>query len=210
MTDPQADLPSDDESVGPERMWYPAPDLSFDDFEAFVVATFEQIAPQVDDLQVQPHEKIQGVDGDYDFDATVRFRFGGMDFLVLVEAKCHNHPIKRDVVQVLNNKIASVGAHKGVIIATAPFQKGAMTFAATHGIALVKITEGRFTFETRSAVPTPTISVERARSMGVPDLVGINYRQNDSGGTLCTVITEQPDYALELLAGIAGSATPPD
>ena len=201
MTDPQADLPPDDESVGPDRMWYPAPELGFDDFEAFVVATFEQIAPQVDDLQVQLHEKIQGVDGEYDFDATVRFRFGGMDFLVIVEAKCHNHPIKRDVVQVLNSKKASVGAQKGVIIATAPFQKGAMTYAATHGIALVKVTEGRFTFVRRSTEPMPAISVEDAREMGIPDFVGINYRKNDNGVS-CTVITEQPDYALELLAGI--------
>ena len=202
MADPQEDLPADDENIGHERLWYPAPDMGFDDFEAFVVATFEQIAPQVDDLRVQLHEKIQSVDGEYDFDATVRFRFGGMDFLVLVEAKFHNHPIKRDVAQVLHSKVASVGAHKGVIIATAPFQKGAMTYAATHGIALVKITEGRFTFIRRSADPLPPASVQEAREMGIPDFVGINYQQNEDGGVACTVITERPDYALELLAGI--------
>jgi hypothetical protein len=201
---PDPDLVADDESIGHERMWYPAPDLGFEDFEAFVVATFEQVAPQVDELQVQLHERIEGIDGAYDFDATVRFRFGGMDFLVLAEAKCHNHPIKREVVQILTSKIASVGAQKGVIISTAPFQKGAMSYAGAHGVALVKVTEGRFTFATRSAEPGPAMSVEDAQSIGIPDLVGIDYRESGHGRISCTVITEQPEYALELLVGIKG------
>jgi hypothetical protein len=200
MTD--ADLPPDDTSIGPAQMWHPAPDLGFQDFEAFVTATFEQIAPQVDDLRVQAHERILGGDGEYDFDATVRFRFGGMNFLVLVEAKCHNHPIKRDVVQVLASKVASVGAQKGVIIATAPFQRGALAYAAAHGIALVQVTEGRFTFESRSAESERAMSRQSARDRGVPDFVGFDHRQNGAGGISSTMITGQPDYALELLAGV--------
>lgn len=205
MADAKDDLAQDDPTVGPEGMWYPTPDLGFEDFEAFVVATFEQMLPRISDLRVKLHEKIEGTDGEYDFDATVRFRFGELDFLVLVEAKNHNHPIKREVVQILHSKIKSVGAHKGVIIATARFQKGAITYATTHGIALVAVTEGRFTFLTHSAEPRSPISVGDARRWGVPDLVGIEYRQDETGGVTSTVVTEQPDYALELLAGICPS-----
>ena len=85
-----------------------------------------------------------GVDGSYDVDGTVRFRWGDLDFLVVIEAKYHRNPIKRDVVQVLHSKVQSVGAHKVVLVATAPFQRGALNFAKAYGIALVTVTEGRF------------------------------------------------------------------
>ena len=55
-------------------------------------------------------------------DATIRFKLAGMKFLVVAQAKAHNHPITRDVVQLLHQKLQSVGAHKGVVISTAPFQ----------------------------------------------------------------------------------------
>ena len=67
----------------------------------------------VEELQVTVHERIQGVDGLYDFDATVRFGLGGMRFLVVIETKRHKNPIKRELVQVLHDKLRSVGAHQG-------------------------------------------------------------------------------------------------
>jgi hypothetical protein len=79
---------------------------------------------EVDDLTVTVHEKIIGADGAYDFDVTVRYRFAGMAFLVVVEAKMHRNPIKRELVQVLHQKIRSVGAHKGVMVATSPYAGG--------------------------------------------------------------------------------------
>src|SRR5207248_10604619 len=70
--------------------------------DLFVVAEFEQTRPYVDDLQVTLHEVVKGSDGSYDFDATIRYTLAGLDFLVLVEAKRHHYPIKRDVVQTLH------------------------------------------------------------------------------------------------------------
>jgi len=39
----------------------------------------------VDSLDITLHEVVVGPDRTYDFDATVRYRLLGMDFLVLVE-----------------------------------------------------------------------------------------------------------------------------
>lgn len=78
-----------------------------------------------------------------------------MAFLVLVEAKRHANPIKRELVQVLHDKRQSVGAQKAAMIATAPYQRGALDYAKTHGITLATVTEGRFIYATRSAYPTP-------------------------------------------------------
>ena len=158
---------SDDEIPGHPRLWYPDPeDLDFSEFESFVVATFEQVAPAVDQLHVRLHERIESPDGDYDFDATVRFEFGGLAFLVLVEAKFHRNPIKREVAQILGSKVQSVGAHKGVIVSTAPFQSGTLRYAAAHGIALVKVTEGRFTIETRRCRSEPERDAGAGRGSG--------------------------------------------
>lgn len=82
---------------------------------------------------------------------TIRYRFAGLAFLVVVEAKLHRNPIKRELVQVLHQKINSVGAHKGAMVATSPYQADAVEFAVAHGIALVNVTESRFVFTTRNA-----------------------------------------------------------
>lgn len=129
---------------------YPYSGITPGEFEEFVAEELlGAAAAEVDGLVVGLHEKVAGVDGVYEFDATVRYRFAGMEFLVVVEAKLHRNPIKRELVQVLRQKVQSVGAHKGVLVATSAFQSGAVEFARTHGIALVTVTEGRFVFTTR-------------------------------------------------------------
>lgn len=90
-----------EESVARVTSRYPAAELSPTQFEEFVVGLLDATATQVEDLRVTLHETLAGVDGTYDIDATVRFSLGGMQFLVLVEAKKHRHPIKRELVQVL-------------------------------------------------------------------------------------------------------------
>ena len=91
---------------------YPQPDMTPAEFEEFVVELPNSIEPAALDLTVTSHKSVQGMDGDYDIDAIVRYAFLGMDFLVLVEAKRHRHPIKRELVQVLHQKLASVGGRR--------------------------------------------------------------------------------------------------
>ncbi|MFY1598511.1 restriction endonuclease [Micromonospora sp. WMMD737] len=130
---------------------FPPAEITPARFEAFVADELLRSAgPEVDDLVVTLHDKLTGLDGGYDLDATVRYRFAGLAFLVIVEAKLHRNPIKRELVQVLYQKVQSVGAHKGVMVATAPYQSGAVAFARAHGIALVTVVEGRFVFVHRT------------------------------------------------------------
>ncbi len=164
------------------------------EFEGFVAGLLGCLATEVEALRVTAHETIQGVDGSYDFDATVRYRLGGMDFLVVVEAKHHGNPIKRELVQVLHSKALSVGAQKAVLIATARFQSGAIEFAKIHGVALVLITEGRFTYETRSAIPTPVISRKEAwDKLQIPLFVGVHIGAGESAGSTRLSVIEQGD-----------------
>ena len=160
-------------------------------FEEFVAGQLlGAAASEVEDLEVTLHEKIVGVDGAYDFDATVRYRFAGMDFLVVVEAKLHRNRIKRELVQVLHQKVLSVGAHKGVMVATSPYQAGAVEFAKAHGIALVTVTQRRFMFVNRD----PRIDAD-------PGLVAYYDGRAGPHAPVLSVDEDHPRCAAELLLG---------
>lgn len=181
------------------------------EFEQFVTSLFDALAGNglIEDLRIQTHEVVRGADGVYDFDATVRYRLSGMDFLVLVEAKRHKNPIKRELVQVLHDKLRSVNAHKAVLISTAPFQRGALDYAFAHRIALVTVTEGRFTFQARSAEAQPPLSRELAEELGLGPLVGYAYSPGEAPGSVRSTIvsTEYPEYLVEELLPEPGEET---
>ncbi|HET9897804.1 MAG TPA: restriction endonuclease [Streptosporangiaceae bacterium] len=102
---------------------YPPADITPKQFEDFVASLLGAAEPIVDNLLVTLHEKIVVADGTYDFDATVRYDFAGMSFLVLVEAKKHKNAIKHELVQILHQKVGSVGGHKGVMISNGTISK---------------------------------------------------------------------------------------
>ena len=197
-------MPQEDDVARPTAH-YPRADITPGEFETFVAELLTAASPRVSRFRVEQHETIPGVDGTYDFDCTVRYELAGMEFLVLVEAKHHANPIKRELVQVLYQKVQSVGAHKGVMVSTAPYQRGALTFARTHGIALVTVTEGRFTFETRARDQPPPLSREDAFNLyGIPTFVGHAYGPGDEPGSTSVHLmsTEHPKYIAECLLGL--------
>jgi hypothetical protein len=191
-----------DEQVAAATAHYPPADITPAEFEEYVVELLKQTAPAVDDLRVTLHERIAAADGSYDFDATVRFALGGLAFLTLVEAKRHRDAIKRELVQVLHAKLESVGAQKALMISTAPYRRGALHYAAEHGIATV--TEGRFTFHTRSAVSVPALTRAEARERyGLPVLAGHLYQPGDGPGItqVRALAGLAPEDLAELLLG---------
>lgn len=196
----------EDTDVDRATAHYPPADITPAEFEQFVVELLTSAGGQVDNLTVTLHDKITGVDGTYDFDATVRFTLGGVNFLVVVEAKKHKNPIKRELVQVLRDKMHSVGAQKAVMISTAPYQSGALDYAKTHGIALATVTEGRFLYETKAITPSPAMSREEARErFGFPDFAAHGYGPGEEPGwTHVTLLsTEHPEHVAEFFLGNA-------
>jgi Restriction endonuclease len=173
-------MEDEDSIVDRWAMRYPPAEMSFDEFERFVTELLGVTGRDLEDFRVTPHEIIRGVDGEYDFDITVRFRVLGLEFLVIGEAKRHANSIKRELVQVLHDKATSVGAHKAVLISTAPFQRGAIKYAKVHGIALVYVTEGRFTWEARSRVQPEPLTREEAAARGTPTFVGVHFGRGES------------------------------
>ncbi|WP_328583601.1 restriction endonuclease [Streptomyces sp. NBC_00370] len=187
----EANASHQDEVIARPTAHYARADITPAQFEQFVVELLRSMHPAGVDLQVALHETVHGMDGDYDMDTTVRYELLGMDFLVLVEAKHHTHPIKRELVQVLHHKLTSVGAHKALMVSTAPYQKGALVFAQAHGIALMTVTEGRYTFETKSTDTAPVMTRQEARDrFGVPSFVAHLYTPGqDAGSTRVQLVT---------------------
>jgi hypothetical protein len=195
-------LDPSDESVPAWMNRYPPADIKPAEFEIFLAEIFGSVMEIVECLDVRTQDRIEGVDGRYVFDVTVRFRFAGADYLTVIEAKMHKNPIKRQLVQTLHSKAQSVGAHKGILVSTARYQSGALEFAKTHGIALVTLTEGRFVYETKAASSAPVLPREVARErFGLPTFVGHAYGPGESpGSTRCTLISaENPEYVRDLL-----------
>lgn len=124
---------------------------------------------QVLEYRSEHQEVVQGLDGEYEIDVTVRFSAFGMDFLVLIECKHHKNRIKRDVLQVLQSRVASVGAQKGIVFSTAGFQSGAIEYAKAHGLGTVQVVDGRSIYLTRSFQAEP---VRPQLDLDEPELAG--------------------------------------
>jgi restriction system protein len=164
--------------------------LSAAEFEAQVEGILRRMGVGLSDFKVQRLEKIHAADGVYEIDVTARFKALG-DVLVLIECKHHSSPIKREVVQVLYDKLRAVGAQKGMIFSTVRFQKGAVEFAQAHGIALVLVENGATMYVTRSFDEFETPGRD------LPPYVGWLVRLNDSGEQTFHVLFNNYESLLE-------------
>src|ERR1041384_5522477 len=97
--------------------------LSPTEYECAVADVVKVAGRDVIDWQVEHLDPVEGMDGTYVIDVTVRFRLMGADFLILFECKRHSRPVERGDVQVLQDKLRSTGAHKGVVVAASGFQR---------------------------------------------------------------------------------------
>jgi len=120
------------------------------EFELLVHGFIKVLGKELKSFNAVHDDKIKSNDGDYQIDINAIFEFLGANFSVLIECKRHKNSIKREIVQILFDKLRATGSQKGMIFSTSGFQEGAVRFAKEHGIALVRVIEGRFTYFTKS------------------------------------------------------------
>ena len=140
---------------------WPTFTLSPVEYEQAVADIAKTVGQDITDWRVQHLDPVEGLDGTYVIDVTVRFQLAGMDFLILFECKRHASPVKREHVQVLHAKVQSTGAQKGVLVAASGFQSGALQYAQAHGIACVRLVDDAWAYLSRTlaaqpAAPQPT------------------------------------------------------
>lgn len=175
-------------------MYFPNPDdITPEEFELTIKRWFESFAESLDSFDTKHRENVTGLDGDFEIDVSVRFSaFGGARFLILCECKKHKHPMKREVVQVLNDRKRSVGAQKGILVSTAKFQSGAEEYASRHGIALIQLINGAMRYAQASVSDS---------AFAIPDnadpYAGFFSFKTKRGPDMPAIITSDLTYFLE-------------
>jgi|GEM_PF-2709439 len=142
--------------------------IDWEEFEKFVHGMFRTLGEEVTNFHVLEKRDILGIDGEYEIDASVEFEmFKGAKFLILLECKNYKqgNNITRDHVMILNQKLQSLHAQKGMMITTSDFQSGAVEFATAHGIALIKVSSESMMYVTKGYIK-PKIE-QRGKLMGV-------------------------------------------
>jgi len=115
--------------------------LSPTDFEKHCYSILEGYAEEegLKDFTITHNVRIETYDGTYQIDVYAEFTALNSKFKVLCECKQYTSSVSREKVAVLHDKIKSIGAHKGILLATSDFQSGAIQYAKAHGIALITV-----------------------------------------------------------------------
>ena len=166
-------------------------EISYLDFERWVRDLLANLGQELKEINVQHNQEVEAHDGIYQIDVLATFSAFGADFKVIVECKHHKNPIKREVVQALHDKVRSIGAHKGMLFATTGFQRGAIEYAAAHGIALVKVCPGASCYFTRSF----DLPVEPC--IELPEFVGWLTSEVDGKISMACVSIDEPEYIIK-------------
>ncbi len=146
-------------------------------FERMVVDYLRGLNAGLRSFAVRHQASISGPDGQFNMDAIATFEALGAEFVVLVECKHHRNPIKRELVQVLSDKVRSVSAQKALFFSTACFQKGAIEYALSQKIALIHFTKGGPIYETKALyAPVGPEQEYDAYFIGLTESGGISYR----------------------------------
>lgn len=154
-------------------------EISAAEFERLVRDWILKQGGELTSLEVKHDVKVEAYDSTYQIDVLAKFQaFAGAEFIVLIECKKYRNAVERELVQVLHDKVRSVGAHKGMLFTTTGFQSGAIKYAKAHGIALVSIIEGAATYETRSAFP---VAAQPPAWLNLPKFALWHVVENDAG-----------------------------
>lgn len=157
------------------------------EFEQYVKDWFDSEGIHLKSYKSIINNKTTADDGVYEIDIDITYDALGVQFRVLVECKRHSDNIKREVLQVLHEKLQSIGAHKGIVCATSDFQSGALKYAKKHGIACITVAETRMLVQTRSADREP-VSQEYCDFFGMPKFSGYLKDYGDTGGVTWSIV----------------------
>lgn len=133
----------------------PNTEISPSEFEKLIHDYLSNLGKDLSSFKVIHNIKIKKFDGNYQIDVYAEFEaFGGI-IKVIIECKKYKNSVKRDTVQLLFDKLRTTGTQKGMIFSTSGFQSGAIKFAEEHGIALIKVFDGKLNYFTKSKTTEP-------------------------------------------------------
>jgi restriction system protein len=186
----------------PQSPWNPGvpAEITPNEFEKLVLAWLRRCADGVNpQIEAEHLGVVQGAGGGYKIDVLVRLTvFGGAVVVVLVECKHQARPVEREDAMILEAKLRDVGAHKGMLFSTSGFQKGAIQYAAAHGIATVAVVYGEWLYETKAAGSRPA---KPPPWMRLDPYAGVRMTASGEGISCHTIELARVDALREWFAG---------
>jgi len=170
-----------------------------EEYERYVKDWFDGLGYPLNHYQSKHRNIIRVPDGDYEIDIDITYEVLGVTFRILVECKKYSSKIKREVVQLLHQKIQTIGAHKGVICSTSGFQNGALKYAKMHGIACIQVVPGETTFHTKSVGPQK-LNYNPCEVWGIPRICGYIHQFIDDNSVKHSLVDKKHlEYINEIL-----------
>jgi len=129
--------------------------ISPSEFEKFCFTVIKEFAKaeKLNEFEIIHNKKVKINDESYQIDVYVEFTAMKVKFKVIIECKHQKRPVGRNEVVILNDKIHHLSAHKGILISSSGFQRGAIERATESGIALIQIIDKSIMF-IRASIPT--------------------------------------------------------
>ena len=120
------------------------------EFEETVYKYIAELGQNLPGFKVAHNTRVTGTDGIYQADILASYTALNVNMIVLIECKHYTSPVGREKIQILNDKLRSTGAHKGILFSTSGFQSGAIVLAVRHNIALGRLHTSRFYLKTKT------------------------------------------------------------
>src|ERR1043166_4631870 len=142
----------------PKSPWNPGSiaQITPSQFEKVVRGWLKSKTAGISAIRTKHQARKMGSGGSYAIDVMAWFKiFGGAEIVILVECKYQERPVERDEIIILEGKLRDVGAHKGMVFDTSGFQRGALKYAKSRGIATITVVGEEWLYETRSAITPP-------------------------------------------------------
>ncbi|TXJ27735.1 MAG: hypothetical protein E6Q24_07860 [Chitinophagaceae bacterium] len=117
-----------------------------EDFELLVKRLLEEYLNKSSHapIIIEHRKKLKTADGiEYEIDLFFKTFASGLEYWNLVECKCWDQPVKRDMLNAIIQKRDELHAHKVIVVSKKGFQAGAIELAQKHRVALIKVTDDR-------------------------------------------------------------------
>ena len=106
---------------------------------------------QLTNFSIDHDVKLVSNDGEYQIDLYATFTALNVEMRIICECKQYKNRVKREKVVILADKVKSLGAQKEILLSTSAFQSGAIQYAKTHRIALIRVYDQNCEFYSHSS-----------------------------------------------------------
>lgn len=94
-------------------------------------------------FETKTDEAISGARGSHNIDVTARYKRAGISLLWIIECKLWKRSVPKEAVLTFQAITADVGADRGLFVAEAGFQKGAVAAATSTNLTLTSLAQLR-------------------------------------------------------------------